>query len=35
MPAWRPKGWLLREGWRRYGLIRTTEVPGTRIAFAE
>jgi REP element-mobilizing transposase RayT len=35
MPAWRPKSWLLCEGWRRYGLIRTTEVPGTRIAFAE
>jgi REP element-mobilizing transposase RayT len=25
-----PKTWLLREGWRRHGLIRTTEVPGPR-----
>jgi REP element-mobilizing transposase RayT len=36
MPAWRPKSWLLREGWRRYGLIRTTEVPSSQGAtFAE
>jgi REP element-mobilizing transposase RayT len=34
MPAWRPRSWLLREGWRRHGLIRTTEVPGTRIELA-
>ena len=26
--VWTPKTWLLREGWRRYGLIRCGEVPG-------
>ena len=24
----RPRGWLLREGWRRQGLLDPTEVPG-------
>jgi putative transposase len=27
MPVWRPKSWLLSQGWRRYGLISTHEVP--------
>jgi putative transposase len=27
IPTWLPKSWLLREGWRRYGLISTHEVP--------
>ena len=26
--VWLPKSWLLREGWRRHGLIRMDEVPG-------
>jgi len=30
MMSWRPKTWLLREGWRRYGLIRVAEVPGPK-----
>ena len=30
MPVWRPKTWLLSEGWRLYGLIRVHEVPGSR-----
>ena len=30
MPVWRPKTWLLSEGWRRYGLVSTHEVPGPR-----
>jgi REP-associated tyrosine transposase len=32
MPVWRPKTWLLTEGWRRYGLISTHERPGERMA---
>ena len=30
MPVWWPRTWLLKEGWRRYGLISTHEVPGKR-----
>jgi putative transposase len=30
MFVYRPKSWLLREGWRRHGLISFTEVPGRR-----
>ena len=30
LPVWEPRTWLLREGWKRYGLIRSTEVPGPR-----
>jgi REP element-mobilizing transposase RayT len=30
LPVWRPKTWLLREGWRMYGLIGATEIPGPR-----
>ena len=30
LPVWEPRTWLLREAWRRYGLIRSTEVPGPR-----
>ena len=26
--VWSPRTWLLREGWRRHGLIRFDEVPG-------
>jgi putative transposase len=32
LPVWEPRTWLLSEGWRRYGLLRTTEVPGPRWA---
>ncbi|MBV8760772.1 MAG: transposase [Deltaproteobacteria bacterium] len=27
IPVWLPRTWLLREGWRRFGLISTHEVP--------
>lgn len=26
--TWRPRSWLLREGWKRHGLISIHEVPG-------
>ncbi len=26
--TWRPRTWLLREGWKRHGLISIYEVPG-------
>jgi REP element-mobilizing transposase RayT len=36
LPVWKPKVWLLSEGWKIYGLISTTEVPGKKSpAFAE
>ncbi len=35
LPVWRPKTWLLSEGWRLYGLVATTERPGKREAFAD
>ena len=28
LPVWKPKSWYLKAGWRQYGLVRTTEVPG-------
>jgi REP element-mobilizing transposase RayT len=30
IPVWLPKTWLLREGWRMYGLIGVREVPGPK-----
>ncbi|MEJ7598296.1 MAG: hypothetical protein WKG01_10330 [Kofleriaceae bacterium] len=30
LPVWRPKTWLLAQGWRKHGLISTTEVPSKR-----
>jgi hypothetical protein len=30
MMSWRPRTWLLREGWRRHGLVSVYEVPGPR-----
>ena len=36
LPVWHPKTWLLAEGWKLYGLISTTEIPGKRsAAFAD
>jgi REP element-mobilizing transposase RayT len=35
LPVWQPKTWLLREGWRMYGLIGTRETPGKQRALAE
>ena len=35
LPVWKPKVWLLGEGWKMYGLISTTETPGKARAFAE
>ena len=29
LPVWEPKTWLLREGWRMYGLIDPNGVPGS------
>lgn len=28
LPVWKAKSWLLSDGWKIYGLISTTEVPG-------
>jgi hypothetical protein len=28
--VWLPKTWLLRVGWRRYGLVGLREVPGPK-----
>jgi len=30
LPVWEPRTWLLSVGWRKHGLVRTTEVPGSR-----
>ena len=30
MMSWRPRTWLLSEGWRRHGLVSVYEVPGPR-----
>jgi len=35
LPVWKPKTWLLSEGWRLYGLVSTTERPGKRETFAD
>jgi putative transposase len=32
IPVWRPRSWLLKTGWRRYGLIRAHEVPSFGLA---
>jgi putative transposase len=31
MVVWLPKTWLLEQGWRRHGLIKTSEVPSARV----
>lgn len=28
LPVWKPRTWLLSTGWKKYGLLKTTEVPG-------
>ena len=28
LPVWEPRTWLLSTGWKKHGLVRTTEVPG-------
>jgi len=28
LPVCKPKSWLLSTGWRKHGLLRSTEVPG-------
>lgn len=28
LPVWKARTWLLREGWRRHGLIVSTQIPG-------
>ncbi len=35
LPVWKPKTWLLSEGWRLYGLVSTTERPGKHATFAD
>lgn len=30
LPVWAPKTWLLREGWKKYGLISSREVPSRK-----
>jgi putative transposase len=30
LPVWEPKTWLLREGWKKHGLIGSTEIPSER-----
>ncbi len=35
LPVWKPKTWLLSDGWRMYGLVPTSERPGTREVFAD
>lgn len=30
LPVWEPKTWLLREGWKKYGLISSTEIPSEK-----
>jgi REP element-mobilizing transposase RayT len=32
IPVWLPRSWLLKTGWRKYGLIRTHEVPSSTLA---
>jgi REP element-mobilizing transposase RayT len=31
MMSWRPRTWLLSQGWRRHGLVSIREVPGPRV----
>ncbi len=30
LPVWEPKTWLLREGWKKHGLISSTEIPSAK-----
>jgi len=30
LPVWEPKTWLLREGWKKHGLISSTEIPSDK-----
>jgi REP element-mobilizing transposase RayT len=32
LTVWPPRTWVLRDGWRRHGLLRCHEVPGARAA---
>ncbi|HEY5933365.1 MAG TPA: transposase [Kofleriaceae bacterium] len=34
LPVWNPKCWLLKEGWRKHGLIATTEIPSHKVEVA-
>ena len=34
LPVWGPRCWLLNEGWRKHGLIGTTEIPSQRLEVA-
>ena len=31
LPAWRPRTWLLGQGWRKHGLIGVMEIPSERV----
>lgn len=30
LPVWEPKTWLLREGWKKHGLLSSTEIPSDK-----
>ena len=30
LPVWEPKTWLLREGWKKHGLLLSTEIPSEK-----
>lgn len=30
LPVFEPRTWLLKDGWKKHGLLRATEVPGSR-----
>jgi len=32
LPVWSPRTWLLKEGWRKHGLVGATEVPSSKAA---
>jgi REP element-mobilizing transposase RayT len=34
LPVWSPRCWLLKEGWRKHGLISTTEIPSHKVEVA-
>ena len=34
LPVWSPKCWLLKDGWRKHGLIGTSEIPNHKVEVA-
>ena len=35
LPVWEPKTWLLREGWKKHGLISSKEIPSQKTSAKE